>query len=107
MYWLDTESMSLQNADKRKNKEKTKASYIVDLDTLQVYDYAGEYFEKKRWHTLKVGVVDNNGNNGGNQGENPGDDSNLPEGFMRLHLTLSRRISRKTMEIRRLRRIKK
>ena len=70
LYWLNKEGV-LNN-----NKE-----YIIDMDTLQVYDYVGDVFLKKRWHTLNIGIsIDDGEDSGGSEGEE------IPDGYMRIHL---------------------
>ena len=46
IYWIDLDLIGA--------KEKHK--YLIDVDNMQIYDYEGEKFSKKRWHTLQMGV---------------------------------------------------
>ena len=46
MYWIDTDLIGANVQHK----------YIIDINNEQLYDYEGEYFSKKRWHTLQFGV---------------------------------------------------
>ena len=74
LYWLNIEGVL--NND---NKE-----YIIDMATLQVYDHVGEVFLGNRWHTLDIGI--DIGDNG--EHDNPGEGgSEVPDGYMRIHLT--------------------
>ncbi|MNI04531.1 hypothetical protein D3C73_574540 [compost metagenome] len=52
LYWIDLEKVGLSKLP----KEKQEKGYIIDVSTLQIYDYVGDYFEGKRWHTLDGGV---------------------------------------------------
>ena len=49
--------------------------YLIDMQTLQVYDYKGQTFLKQIWHTLDIGIPDD--------GTDPQND---PDGYMRIHL---------------------
>ena len=69
LYWLNKEDVL------KDNKE-----YIIDMDTLQVYDYVGEVFLGRRWHTLNIGISIEDGNEGGEEG------GEIPDGYMRIHL---------------------
>ena len=71
LYWMDTKEALEETPDRR---------YIIDMDTLQVYQYEGTYFLKKMWHTLKGGI-ESDGQGGSDSGED------LPDGYMRIHLT--------------------
>ena len=67
IYWLDKDKTV---------SETPETEYLIDMDTLQVYQYNGTYFFKKMWHTLDVGVDDK-----GNSGE-----ETIPDGYMKIHL---------------------
>jgi hypothetical protein len=44
------------------SSEKREKGYIIDVVNGQIYDYIGDVFEGKRWHTLDGGVVIGNTN---------------------------------------------
>ena len=46
LYWIDLEKIGAN----------IKHKYLIDIDSMQIYDYEGEYFSKKRWHVLEMGV---------------------------------------------------
>ncbi len=68
LYWLNKEEIL-----------KDDKQYVIDMDTLQVYDYEGEKFLGKRWHTINGGIEIGDGEEGG-------DGEDIPEGYMRIHL---------------------
>ena len=70
LYWLNKEEILKDNK-----------KYIIDMDTLQVYDYVGEVFLGKKWHTLNIGISidDEDGTGSGEEGE-------IPNGYMKIHL---------------------
>jgi hypothetical protein len=49
--------ISSENIGAKLSKEKVEKGYIIDVDSWQIYDYNGDYFEGKMWHTLDGGVV--------------------------------------------------
>ena len=51
---LSLEKIPLYEIDKEKIGANGIAhKYIMDMTTEKIYDYEGEYFEKRRWHTLE------------------------------------------------------
>jgi len=50
--WISSEDISV-----RLSSAKQEKGYILDVTTGQIYDYNGDYFEGKRWHTLDGGVL--------------------------------------------------
>ena len=72
LYWLNKEEIL-----------KNDRTYLIDMETLQVYDYEGDVFFGKRWHTLNIGVPIDDGE-GGSGGE--GEEGEIPDGYMRIHL---------------------
>ena len=68
LYWLNKEAIL-----------KNNKTYIIDMETLQVYDYEGEVFLNARWHTLNIGISIDDGEEGG-------DGEDIPDGYMRIHL---------------------
>ena len=71
LYWLNTEE-----------NLKDNKKYIIDMNTLQVYDYEGDVFLNARWHTLNIGISIDDGEDGGESGEG----GEIPDGYMRIHL---------------------
>ena len=65
---------------KEDTEDYYKHEYIIDMETLTVYDYTGDEFLGKIWHTLDVGYDLGNEGEGGDEGEE------LPEGYIRLYL---------------------
>ena len=65
---------------KEDTEDYYKHEYIIDMETLTVYDYTGDEFLGKIWHTLDVGYDVGNEGEGGDEGEE------LPEGYIRLYL---------------------
>ncbi len=53
LYWIDLEKTGASSLSKDRK-------YIIDVSTRQIYDYIGEKFEGKRWHTLDGGVEEGN-----------------------------------------------
>lgn len=51
LYWIDLEKAGTKSLPKDRK-------YIIDISTRQIYDYLGEKFEGKRWHTLDGGVAE-------------------------------------------------
>ena len=51
LYWIDLEKSGASSLPKDRK-------YIIDIGSKQIYDYVGEKFEGKRWHTLDGGVVE-------------------------------------------------
>ena len=60
LYWINEEKAGVSNL----RKEKKAKGYIIDVDTRQIYDYVGDSFEGKRWHTLDGGVSNTDNGNG-------------------------------------------
>ena len=60
--WISSEDVGV-----KLSKPKEEKGYIIDLDNGQIYDYVGDYFEGKRWHTLDGGVVSDGTSGGGPQ----------------------------------------
>jgi len=50
--WISNEDISVKLSSAKREK-----GYILDVATGQIYDYNGDVFEGKRWHTLDGGVV--------------------------------------------------
>jgi hypothetical protein len=50
LYWIDLEISGASSLPKDRK-------YIIDISTRQIYDYVGDVFEGKRWHTLDGGVI--------------------------------------------------
>ena len=51
---LSLEGIPLYEIDKEKiGATGIKHKYIMDITTEKIYDYEGEYFKKRRWHTLE------------------------------------------------------
>ncbi|MCX8075033.1 MAG: hypothetical protein N2749_05555 [Clostridia bacterium] len=55
--WIDLSKLPVNG--------KKNIKYIIDIKTRQIYDYYGETFEEKRWHTIDLGVEDVETPNGG------------------------------------------
>ena len=49
--WISSENIGV-----KLSSEKQEKGYILDVNTGQIYDYNGDFFEGKRWHTLDSGV---------------------------------------------------
>jgi len=62
LVWIDHELLDLKLANKKQD-----TGYLIDKDNGQIYDYIGEYFEGKMWHTLDAGVI-SSGPGSGNDG---------------------------------------
>jgi competence protein ComGC len=60
--WISSEDVGVKLSDR-----KTEKGYIMDVKNGQIYDYVGDYFEGKRWHTLDGGIVSDGTNGGGPQ----------------------------------------
>ena len=45
LYWIDLSQMNLTMS----------SQYLIDIETLKIYDYEGAYFSGKRWHVLDYG----------------------------------------------------
>jgi len=57
---IDTANLAWINSNDinvKLSNEKQEKGYILDVTTGQLYDYVGDYFEGKRWHTLDGGVL--------------------------------------------------
>jgi len=50
--WISSEDISVKLSSAKQEK-----GYILDVTTGQIYDYNGDVFEGKRWHTLDGGVA--------------------------------------------------
>ncbi|MDF2865913.1 MAG: coagulation factor 5/8 type protein [Clostridia bacterium] len=50
--WISSEDIGA-----KLSKEKTEKGYVIDVTNGQIYDYVGDVFEGKRWHTLDGGVL--------------------------------------------------
>ena len=81
LYWL-----SVNNTYKGDNIEdvsfgKGPKEYIIDMETLKVYDTEGRFFDEKLWHTLDWGWKVDTGDGGNTGGGNTGgeEDKELPE----------------------------
>jgi len=51
--WISSEDISVKLSTLKEEK-----GYILDVATGQIYDYIGDVFEGKRWHTLEGGVLE-------------------------------------------------
>jgi flagellar basal body-associated protein FliL len=54
LYHIDETQIGAESLYQNKNK-----GYLIDIDTRQIYDYEGEYFNGLRWHTTDSGVKEN------------------------------------------------
>ncbi len=77
--WINSEDIGI-----KLSKEKTEKGYIIDVSNGQIYDYVGDVFEGKRWHTLDGGVTI--GEADGNGPGGTGLDEELWSGWIRLTL---------------------
>ncbi|MDF2866375.1 MAG: hypothetical protein K0R72_1193, partial [Clostridia bacterium] len=50
--WISSEDIGA-----KLSKEKRDKGYIIDVTNGQIYDYVGDVFEGKRWHTIDGGVL--------------------------------------------------
>jgi len=57
--WVSNEDISV-----KLSSDKQEKGYIMDVTTGQIYDYNGDIFEGKRWHTLDNGIDISNASNG-------------------------------------------
>ena len=46
LYWVDLDTLKL----------KMRHKYLIDVESMQLYDYEGEKFNGKRWHTIEIGI---------------------------------------------------
>jgi hypothetical protein len=54
LYWINEADAGVKGlASNKKDK-----GYVIDVATNQIYDYVGDFFETKRWHTLDGGVTE-------------------------------------------------
>ena len=52
--WISLEEVSLYEIDKEKiGASSINHKYLIDIETGQIYDYEGETYKKRRWHTLE------------------------------------------------------
>jgi len=54
LYYINEAEAGINNLASNKQEK----GYIIDAATRQIYDYVGDSFEGKRWHTLDGGVVE-------------------------------------------------
>jgi hypothetical protein len=76
LYWIN-ESQAGVNGLASNKKDK---GYIIDVKTNQIYDYVGDSFEGKRWHTLDNGIIDNGSITG------PEENQEMWDGWIKLTL---------------------
>lgn len=50
--WINNEDVNV-----KLSKQKAEKGYIMDVEKGLLYDYNGDFFENKRWHTLDGGVT--------------------------------------------------
>ncbi|MDD4781921.1 MAG: glycine rich domain-containing protein, partial [Tissierellia bacterium] len=55
--WIDHEMIDIKLPNKKQEK-----GYIIDVVNHQIYDYVGDIFESKKWHTLDGGINIDSGN---------------------------------------------
>ena len=71
LYWIDLETLKL----------KMRHKYLIDVESMQLYDYEGEKFSGKMWHTMEVGI-----NQRDNTDTNEDAEDEIWEGWIRLTL---------------------
>jgi len=54
LYWINESDIGVTKLPSNKQAK----GYIIDAMSRQIYDYVGDVFEGKRWHTLDNGVVE-------------------------------------------------
>jgi len=76
LYYINEADAGINNLATNKQEK----GYIIDAATRQIYDYVGDSFEGKRWHTLDGGIVETGLISG------PEDIQELWNGWIRLTL---------------------